>query len=136
MKQYFFFIFHFVDNIWLNVLLIDNFPDEAFWHATEPPVCLSQFSAHSQLFPTIFYTLTLCYNSKLTFCPKHFKTSKDKSEPNKDLTPGTKHFYNIWPNVEHLKHLSPKINLSWNLDFGDKISSELDSGKYSDCIIF
>ena len=56
---------------------------------------------------------TLCYSSKLTFCPKHFKTCKDKSESksNKDLTSGTRHFYNIWPNTEHLKRLSYKINL-------------------------
>ena len=67
---------------------------------------------------------------------QHFKTCKDKSESNKDLTSGTRHFYNIWPNTEHLKHLSSKINLSWTLEIRYHLSSILENlviALYLDC---
>lgn len=94
------------------------------WHIVtrhRARVCLSPhsilrtFTSFSHHFRCFVHTL--CYSSKLTFCPKHFKTCKDKSEPNKDLTSGTRHFYNIWPNTEHLKHLSSKINLSLKIRY-------------------
>ena len=124
----------FVDNInW-------QFPR---WHTLtrhRASVCLSRhsilrtFTSFSHHFRCSVHTL--CYTSKLTFCPKHFKTCKDKSESNKDLTSGTRHFYNIWPNTEHLKHLSSKINLSWTLEIRYHLSSILENlviALYLDC---
>ena len=63
---------------------------------------------------------------------QHFKTCKDKSESNKDLTPGTLTFLQYLTKHRTLKLKTSQLQNQFILKDEDKISSELsNSGLYS-----
>ena len=105
-------------------ILIDNFPDDSRWHATEPRVCLSQFSAHSQLFPTSFYTHSL-YVTVLNWLFVQNILKLVKINPSQTKTwPLAPDIFTIFDQTLKTSQLQNQF-IFWNLNFGgDKISSD------------
>ena len=86
-------------------------------------VYLNSLHIHSFFPPVSTHTHTLCYSSKLTFCPKHFKTCKDNPSQTKTW-PLAPDIFTIFDQTLKASQLQNQF-IFWNLNFaGDKISSD------------